>query len=117
VLEWKLPIPQCKLIRVSDDFIKLGERDDLAELSGSILWGVEEIQSAIDYVELMKNEVEEELRRKIILFDWFIKNEDRKTGNSNLLWQVVTKKLFVIDHNNAFDDQFDNKAFLEISCL
>lgn len=112
-LEWNLPIPMCKFIKVSDELLKFSARDDISELNSNILWGVEEVPFAMDYADFIRKDVNEELRRKIILFDWFVKNEDRKTGNSNLLWQVVTKKLFVIDHNNAFDEQFDKCTFWE----
>ena len=112
-LEWNLPIPTCKFVKVSDELLKFNSRDDIYELNSNLLWGVEEIPHAIDYEDFFRKDVNEDLCRKIILFDWFIKNEDRKIGNANLLWQVASKKLFVIDHNNAFDVDFDKCSFWE----
>ncbi|MDX9791919.1 MAG: hypothetical protein RBU24_00285 [Kiritimatiellia bacterium] len=61
--------------------------------------------------------VPEELRWKILLFDWWIQNEDRilgeKGGNVNLLWSSGGDQLTVIDHNNAFDKDFDEAGFFE----
>ena len=50
-LEWNLPIPMCKLIKVSDELLKFSARDDIWELSSNVLWGVEEIPCAMDYSE------------------------------------------------------------------
>ena len=61
--------------------------------------------------------VPEELRWKILLFDWWIQNEDRilgdMGGNVNLLWSSDGNQLTVIDHNNAFDKNFAESAFFE----
>lgn len=61
--------------------------------------------------------VPEKLRWKLLLFDWWIQNEDRilgeKGGNVNLLWSSDGDQLTVIDHNNAFDKDFDEAAFFE----
>lgn len=44
-------------------------------------------------------------------------NEDRHLtelgGNPNLLWDVAGAQLVVIDHNQAFDPDFDAQRFLE----
>ncbi len=54
-----------------------------------------------------------ELQQKIIAFDLWIKNMDRSIGNPNLLYQAKRKELVIIDHNNAFDSDFDNRDFLD----
>ncbi|WP_295913601.1 HipA family kinase [uncultured Xanthomonas sp.] len=61
--------------------------------------------------------VPREVRRDVIAFDWWIRNADRtltaKGGNPNLLWDVASGgELVVIDHNQAFDPEFDANAFL-----
>lgn len=33
-------------------------------------------------------------------------------GNPNLLWDAATSDLVVIDHNQAFDSDFDSETFL-----
>ena len=48
------------------------------------------------------------LLAKIYLFDRIIRNTDRTDYNSNLL---VNGKVYIIDHNNAFDPAFSEEAF------
>ncbi|MBI5786434.1 MAG: hypothetical protein HZA64_13350 [Rhodocyclales bacterium] len=52
-----------------------------------------------------------ELRRDILVFDWWIRNMDRMAGNTNLLWDAKDSRLMVIDHNLAFDPDFDAVTF------
>ena len=52
----------------------------------------------------------------VLVFDWWLHNEDRHLtafgGNPNLLWDVQTEQLAVIDHNQAFDPSFNAAHFL-----
>lgn len=62
------------------------------------------------------NRVPVEVRRDVLAFDWWVRNADRSLtetgGNPNLLWDASTSELVVIDHNQAFDSDFDTDAFL-----
>lgn len=57
---------------------------------------------------LFIEQIDPELRAKILLFDWWVCNGDRTLspdgGNPNLLWSHRDRKLHVIDQNLAFDD-------------
>lgn len=52
------------------------------------------------------------IQRDVLVFDWWVRNGDRLTGNPNLLWDVAAKELVVIDHNQAFDRNFSEADFL-----
>src|SRR6185312_2104269 len=60
-------------------------------------------------------DVSEALRRDVLVFDWWVHNPDRTlttlSGNPNLLWDGDSGKLAVIDHNMAFDPEFDVQTF------
>ncbi|SHM92926.1 hypothetical protein SAMN05192549_103265 [Duganella sacchari] len=61
----------------------------------------------------------QQLRCDVLIFDWWIHNGDRNLtklgGNPNLLWSLDTPRtLKMIDHNLAFDDQFDATAFFQM---
>ena len=58
------------------------------------------------------NLVPTNVQRDVLVFDWWIQNCDRLTGNTNLLIDAAAKKLVVIDHNLAFDRQFSAEEFL-----
>jgi hypothetical protein len=47
--------------------------------------------------------VDVELRKLVLLFDWWVLNFDRTDDNPNLLRDAVGGTLHVIDHNLAFD--------------
>ncbi len=53
----------------------------------------------------------------MLLFDWWVHNEDRhltlRGGNPNLLWDMQLGQLVVIDHNQAFDRDFNASRFLD----
>jgi hypothetical protein len=69
-------------------------------------------------------------RRDVLLFDWWVRNEDRCLtafgGNVNLLWNPAipinaldaetedSTGLVVIDHNLAFDESFNAAKFCEV---
>lgn len=57
------------------------------------------------------SQINNELQRKIAAFDWFIRNEDRTLGNPNLLYVDSDAPLIIIDHNCAFDHEFDPDNF------
>lgn len=52
------------------------------------------------------------VQRDVLVFDWWVRNNDRQIGNPNLLWDVTTKQLVVIDHNQAFDRNFSAVNFM-----
>lgn len=55
------------------------------------------------------------LQRDVLVFDWWVRNQDRSLtsldGNPNLLWRTENAGLVVIDHNLAFDRDFDVLRF------
>ena len=57
--------------------------------------------------------VPENTQRDLLLFDYWIQNSDRQSHNPNLLWDASQGKLVVIDHNLAFDADFEPKTLLE----
>ena len=58
-------------------------------------------------------EVPVNLQQDVLAFDWWIRNSYRylteKGGNPNLFWQPDSHGLVVIDHNLAFDAEFNLK--------
>ncbi len=59
----------------------------------------------------MRHLVPLELQRQVVAFDWWIRDADRLRGDANLLWDANHQSLVVIDHNLAFDSQFDAAQF------
>lgn len=54
-----------------------------------------------------------ETQKRICAFDWLICNMDRSTGNPNLLYDTYSNTITAIDHNLAFDSEFNSLRFLD----
>lgn len=67
----------------------------------------------ITYADITRSD--QQLLRDLFVFDYWIKNDDRnlstKGGNPNLFIQQQTGELVVLDHNMAFDKEFDVASF------
>jgi hypothetical protein len=61
----------------------------------------------------MAPQVPKAIQRDILVFDWWVRNGDRLTGNPNPLWDQENQSLVVIDHNMALDPDFGAADFLQ----
>lgn len=109
-----LPIPPFALLDVPKELVEAFGAE-AAELGAGIAFG-SLLQGAVQ--ELPAGRVARigvELRRRLLAFDWWVENADRtlseRGGNPNLLWTEAGDGLWVIDHNLAFEAQFDERAF------
>jgi hypothetical protein len=116
-----LPVPPFQLVRVPAELITFSARADKLELGGGVAFGSQRVEYADELRFSVIGEIEPALKARILLFDWWVRNGDRSLratgGNPNLLWSAGTKKLYVIDHNLAFDSQLtgvlDTHAFAD----
>jgi hypothetical protein len=117
-----LPIPDFKQAVMPDDLARLSARDDIADLGAGTGFASQLIQNTDELTYLYIGQIDEALRAKILLFDWWTANGDRTLtehgGNPNILWVHHDHKPYVIDHNLAFDktalpDFWSQHIFLE----
>jgi hypothetical protein len=113
--ELRLPIPEMKIAAVPKSLLHYSAMPDIGDLGSGEVFASEVISDA---QELAFNDIQtvpEALRLRVLLFDWWINNEDRTLtefgGNPNLVWSAKHKGLMVIDHNLAFDESFDSRGF------
>jgi hypothetical protein len=113
-----LPIAQYGIANVPDELIA-------ADLTGQYLElgeGPAFASCRVNATNLARGHIRSvpvPLRRDVILFDWWIHNADRTLtemgGNPNLLWMPGSPgALKMIDHNLAFDSDFDAIDFLDL---
>jgi hypothetical protein len=73
-------------------------------------------QSFSEVTPMTANHLPANLKADIAVFDFWIHNEDRTLselgGNPNLFWDANAQKLWLLDHNLAFDRNFDKDTFL-----
>jgi hypothetical protein len=111
-----LPIPPWRLINIPADLIEFSVIPNVTDLRGGLAFASQAVRNASDFNVSHINSIPVEMRRLVLLFDWWIRNEDRclgpKGGNVNLILDAAGD-LGVIDHNLAFDGSFDCNAFTQ----
>jgi len=118
----ELPVPSCDILYLDPKCFAEWQRNagrDLPTLvteSNPFVFASTNIPDAKDvtdpFCELQGEDAL--LLSSIFAFDAFIRNSDRTDYNSNLL---INGGVHAIDHNNAFDPNFDTKVFSETHIL
>ena len=116
-LAFGLPIAPFEIVDVPAELIDMAQCYPDLELEllgvgpafGSLHQEGEELTTSV------VQSVPAEIRKDLLVFDWWIRNDDRLLtehgGNPNLLWDSTNSQLVVIDHNLAFHPKFDPGCF------
>lgn len=99
------------MVDVPEMLIQYSASDEVQELGSGIAFASRHVENANDLLYKDVAHVDLETKRRLLVFDAWVRNGDRTLGtmggNVNLLWQPAARKLRVFDHNNAFDPDFD----------
>ena len=110
-----LPIPDFCIADVPRILVEDSSRADAADLGVGPTFASEMVEEAQEIAFADLAAIDAELKQKVLLFDWWVRNEDRTLtefgGNPNLLRTAGTGQLRVFDLNLAFDDTFDETRF------
>lgn len=113
-----LPIPPFEIVQVPEVLIHASAVSGIHELGSGLAFASERLPFVQEFGATTYRRVPQVLRQQVLLFDWWIRNQDRSfrgtDGNPNLLWNEDQKSLVVIDHNLAFDETFDASVFWEV---
>lgn len=103
--EFGLPIADYELVEIPEELYSELDFDTQCDLGCGPIFGSKKIQLAQWFEpKTMLHIVTEEEKLKIFLFDYWVKNADRNSCNTNLL--VSDRRIRVIDHNSAFDKKY-----------
>lgn len=95
--------------------IAFSDATEANDLGAGVVFASEDVPGACELTYDRIASVPDELRWRILLFDWWVRNADRslgpRGGNVNLLRVPDAESVHVIDHNMAFDPDFDPAAF------
>lgn len=116
--ELGLPIAQYTMATVPVEIIEADLTGAYQDLGSGPVFASHRV-SAKNLMLMHLKRVPQTLRRDIVLFDWWVHNADRNLteigGNPNLLWSAGDPPAVVmIDHNLAFDAEFDQAEFLRL---
>jgi len=110
-----LPVADFEIVEVPQELIAWSRATDLHELGAGLAFGSKALPHVQEFSVSHLRSVSLQLRKDIVLFDWWVYNADRtlseRGGNPNLLWDQEACKLAVIDHNQAFDESFSPQSF------
>jgi len=109
---FKLPIPDFDLIEIPNELLISNKLKQ--DLGGQPVFASKYIPFFQEFDHKIMNKVSINLLMDIFLFDYWIHNEDRilgsnDLGNPNLIYSTEKKELYVIDHNLAFDEDYNFK--------
>lgn len=107
-----LPLPPFELLYVEESLHNELPRAH-KEIGIGYAFGSQEVLGDIWLESREILNLSPELKRAILVFDKWIRNNDRTQGNPNLILDSNGDKLFVIDHNLAFDPDFSHTNFLQ----
>ncbi|MGH8388195.1 MAG: HipA family kinase [Pseudomonas sp.] len=109
-----LPIPPWKVMDIPQELIDFSVMDNVQDLSGGPAFASLQVDNASDLLWASLNSLPVDLKRRVLLFDWWILNGDRglgeRGGNVNLILDPKGD-LAVIDHNVAFDPELSFEEF------
>lgn len=112
-----LPIADYALAEVPEQLVAAKVLPDIGDLGAGFVFASRKLTNAQELSPTTRDRVPDELARDVLVFDWWVRNEDRHLtdfgGNPNMLWDVAGDQLVVIDHNKAFDTDFHPERFLE----
>lgn len=112
----ELPIPDFTLAEVSDLLIDYSENPDVKTFFGAgTAFASKNVENVQDVTWAQLQSIDKNLKAEILFFDWIIQNIDRhlsdKGGNPNMLFNASAKQVYIIDHDNAFEMNFDFDEF------
>lgn len=109
-----LPVAPFAQVEVDADLVNALRGRRPGELVAGPAFGSRWMAHARDLEPSLVRKCPREFRRDLVAFDWWVHNADRSlgevSGNPNLLW--ATGRPIVIDHNMAFDLEFDGTDFM-----
>lgn len=97
-----LPVPPYQLLEMGEDLYEELPAN-LKGIGQGVSFGSLEVPGARWCEPSDLGYAREEFRRDLLIFDYWVLNEDRCSYNSNLLFRDSDKSFHVIDHNRIFE--------------
>ena len=101
---FQLPIPDFAVAWVDEPFQRVKELFEY-NFASQFVANIQDVNAAT------LSKLPQQLINDLYMFDYWVMNGDRtltdKGGNPNFFIHQMTSKAYVIDHNLAFDDEFD----------
>lgn len=113
--ELGLPVPAFRQLFVPEQLVRDSLLEGIRDLGSGLVFGSADVNNCREFVIGDLRRVRQQLRAAVLFFDWMVHNTDRRLspqgGNPNLLWSIADERVWVIDHNLAFDNRFVSPSF------
>lgn len=110
-----LPVADQKIVEVPEQLYE-ALPPDWRGIGPGLAFGSVGVPGVVEVSWSTRSKIPQHIRQRILVFDWWVRNADRTLtelgGNPNLLWDAGPERVVVIDHNQAFDDDFAPEDFL-----
>lgn len=108
-----LPVPEFVIAQAPRELVELYPEG--RDLGTQPVFASRQVNHVQELSVSHLGDVAANLQRDVLVFDWWVNNADRTlttlSGNPNLMWDAARQQLVVIDHNLAFDRDFDAAGF------
>lgn len=112
-----LPLPPIAQPEVDEALAEAQRTLGDSDLAAGPAFGSQRVEHVRDFEPTLLGQCAQAFRRDLVAFDWWVRNADRTlgdmAGNPNLLWVSAESQPVVIDHNLAFDPDFDVPRFVQ----
>lgn len=116
-LAFGLPVAPFAQVLLDERFAQFLQRGGNRHLVAGLAFGSRVAIHTREFEPALLPKCGAVFRRDLVAFDWWVRNADRTlgeyAGNPNLLWDTAGAMPVVIDHNMAFDPQFEADKFVE----
>lgn len=116
-LAFGLPIAPFAQVFIDENFAQFLPSGVNRHLVAGLAFASRAMPNTREFEPTLLSKCDAIFRRDLVAFDWWVCNADRtlgeSSGNPNLLWDIEAQMPIVIDHNLAFDREFDPQTFLK----
>lgn len=113
--ECGLPVAPVRLVNIPKELAAHALVDEAETFQAGVAFGSQRISFGDEIRSSHLRGIDEETMMRCLCFDWWVRNPDRRLdligGDPNVLWDPVLQNIFLIDHDQSLDPDFDPVAF------
>lgn len=113
--ECGLPVAPVQLVEIPSELTRYAIIERPEEFCPGMAFGSQRIPFADELRTSHLRQIEDEVKARVLLFDWWVGNSDRQLtilgGDSNVLWDPTLQSIHLVDHDRCLDPEFDETEF------
>ena len=110
-----LPVSPVQILEIPEVLASYVVVEGKEEFRPGLALGSRRIQFADEIRSAHLRQVDDDIKMRILCYDWWTQNPDRQLdligGDPNVLWDPVLQSIFIIDHDRCLEEDFDPTEF------